>query len=65
MKDLIIIGASGFGREVAWLVERINKMAPTWNVIGFMDDNEDIQGTIINGHKVVGKSNDVINASGN
>lgn len=25
MKDLYIIGAGGFGREVAWLVERINK----------------------------------------
>ena len=24
IKDLYIIGAGGFGREVAWLVERIN-----------------------------------------
>ncbi len=61
MKDLIIFGASGFGREVAWLVERINAVEPTWNLIGFMDDNEDIQGTEINGYKVIGKSNDVKN----
>ena len=27
MKKLIIIGASGFGREVAWLVERINRVS--------------------------------------
>ena len=54
MKDLIIFGASGFGREVAWLVERINKVAPTWNILGFMDDNEAIHGTEINGYRVLG-----------
>ena len=43
MKDLIIIGASGFGREVAWAVERQNKVTPTWNLLGFMDDNDEIQ----------------------
>jgi len=61
MKDLIIFGASGFGREVAWAVERINKVSPTWNLLGFMDDNESIQGTEINGYKVLGKTADVIN----
>ncbi len=55
MKDLIIFGASGFGREVAWLVERINKVSPTWNLLGFLDDNDDIQGENINGYKVLGK----------
>lgn len=54
MKDLLIIGASGFGREVAWLVERINEVSPTWNLIGFIDDNEDIHGQMVNGYKVVG-----------
>lgn len=59
MKDLIIFGASGFGREVAWLVERINNVAPTWNLLGFMDDADDIQGTSVNGYKVLGKTADV------
>lgn len=59
MKDLIIIGASGFGREVAWAVNRINILNPTWNLIGFMDDDESLLGTKINGYKVVGKSFDV------
>ena len=60
MKDLIIIGASGFGREVAWLVERINKQMPTWNIVGFIDDNESIQGKTINGYKVLGKTTDAV-----
>lgn len=45
MKDLYIIGAGGFGREVAWLVERINNVEPTWNLKGFIDDNENLWGT--------------------
>lgn len=40
MKDLYIIGSGGFGREVAWCVERINDVTPTWNLRGFIDDNE-------------------------
>ena len=59
MKDLIIIGASGFGREVAWLVERINQQAPTWNLLGFMDDNELIQQENINEYEVIGRTDDV------
>lgn len=61
MKNLIIIGASGFGREVAWLVERINQKNPTWNLLGFIDDNDDIQGNIINGYKVLDKTESIAN----
>lgn len=59
-KDLIIVGASGFGREVAWLVERINRVRPTWNLLGFADDNDDKQGTVINGYRVLGKTDDLV-----
>lgn len=59
MNDLIIIGASGFGREVVWLVERINRFNPTWNLLGFMDDNSEIQNEEINGYRVLGTTNDI------
>lgn len=59
MKNLIIIGAGGFGREVAWLVERINAQKPTWNLLGFIDDKLDVQGKEINGYKVLGTTSDV------
>lgn len=39
MKDLIIVGASGLGREIADWIEDINEVEPTWNVLGFIDDN--------------------------
>lgn len=33
MKKIAIIGAGGFGREVAWLIERINEDKNEWNFI--------------------------------
>lgn len=45
MKDIAIFGAGGFGREIACLINRINKVDNTWNLIGFFDDDESIKGT--------------------
>ena len=39
MTDIIIVGAAGCGREVANWIEDINKIEPTWNILGFLDDN--------------------------
>lgn len=49
-KDIYIIGASGFGREVAWLLEELSE----WNIKGFIDDNESIQQKEINGIDIIG-----------
>jgi len=60
MKDLIIIGAGGLGREVSWLVEGINEANPEWNILGYVDDAEDVQGAIIGGqYPVLGKIEDL------
>ncbi len=45
MKDIAIFGAGGFGREVACLINLINKQSPVWNIIGFFDDNPKLKGT--------------------
>ena len=45
MKDIAIYGAGGFGREIACLIQRINMVQPTWNFVGFFDDNEEIWGS--------------------
>jgi sugar O-acyltransferase (sialic acid O-acetyltransferase NeuD family) len=39
MKDIIIVGAGGFGREAVDLISAINKVEPIWNIKGFIDDN--------------------------
>lgn len=54
MKDLVIIGAGGFGREVAWLVDDINEVNKEWNLLGFIDDNEENHGNELNGYKILG-----------
>ena len=53
-RDLYIIGAGGFGREVAWLVERINECAESWNLKGFIDDNKELHGTSCGGYRIFG-----------
>ena len=39
MTDIIVVGAAGCGREIVNWIEDINKDKPTWNIIGFLDDN--------------------------
>jgi sugar O-acyltransferase (sialic acid O-acetyltransferase NeuD family) len=41
MKELIIVGAGGFGREVKCLIETINRSAdkPQFSILGFVDDD--------------------------
>jgi len=39
MKDLAIYGSGGHAREVLCLVESINRRTPTWNFLGFLDDD--------------------------
>jgi sugar O-acyltransferase (sialic acid O-acetyltransferase NeuD family) len=54
MKKIIIYGAGGFAREVAHLIEQINKVEQKWELIGFIDDNLENQGKLLNGHPVLG-----------
>ena len=60
LKKLLIIGAGGFGREVAWLVERINRSNATWELLGFLDDNTNLYHHSINRYPVLGTVNDAI-----
>lgn len=54
MKDIIIVGAGGIGREVAWIIEEINELNKEWNILGFIDDNEEVWGKNFNDYKVLG-----------
>ena len=54
LKDIFIIGSGGVGREVAWIIEEINKKEPTFNIVGFIDDNKYIHGKYINDYRILG-----------
>lgn len=58
MKDIAIYGVGGFGREVACILQHINKVEPTWSLIGFFDDGVEIgtksrYGTVIGNMEVL------------
>lgn len=40
MKDIVILGASGFAKEMLWLLEKNNEIVPEWNVVGFVDETK-------------------------
>ena len=61
LKDIIIIGAGGVGRETALIIESINEHKEEWNLLGFVDDDENIQGKLINGYNVLGKLEYLLN----
>ncbi len=59
MNNIVIIGASGFGREVAWLIEN----SDNWNVIGFVDDNKDLENKSMNDYPVLGTIDFLLNVN--
>lgn len=58
MKNIAIIGAGGFGREVKTIIDSINKINATYNFIGFYDDGKE-KGSIVNGFPVLGGVKDI------
>lgn len=54
MNDIVIIGAGGLGREVANLILDINQDKKTWNLLGYIDETVEKQGSIINDTPVLG-----------
>jgi sugar O-acyltransferase (sialic acid O-acetyltransferase NeuD family) len=53
-RDIVIVGASGFAREIAWLIAEINEQEPTWNLIGHVDADARQIGTQIGDSVVIG-----------
>ncbi|HBQ86634.1 MAG TPA: transferase [Syntrophomonas sp.] len=54
MKDIVIIGAGNFGKEVAQLITEINEDKKSWNLLGYIDETRAKQNTVINNHVVLG-----------
>lgn len=49
MKKIIVVGAGGFGKEVAWMAKRCGR-----EVLGFLDGTPEKQNTKIMGYDVLG-----------
>lgn len=39
MEDIVIVGSSGFAKEIHWLIKRMNDKLPRWNFKGYVDSD--------------------------
>lgn len=60
MKNIVIVGAGGFGREVKIIIDDINKVNPEYKFLGFYDDNIE-KNLKVNGFPILGTINDLNN----
>lgn len=58
MKEIAIIGAGGFGKEVKMLIDNINSVSPQFKFIGYYDDGIEA-GTLVHGYPVLGGVKDI------
>ncbi len=54
MKNIVIIGAGDLGKELVWLIEDINKVKPTYLILGFLDDDLSKNTYSFCGYRVLG-----------
>lgn len=54
MQSIVLLGTGGFARETAAVIESINAVEPKWHLVGFLDDNENVQGSLVAGYPVLG-----------
>ena len=59
MRKIVIIGASGLGNEIKDLIDSINRVSHSWNIIGFYDDARKKNEIIIDNLKCLGCINDL------
>ncbi|MBQ9555331.1 MAG: acetyltransferase [Muribaculaceae bacterium] len=52
--NIAIYGAGGFGKEVACLINRINRNGGDWQLIGFFDDTKPVGSAVSRYGKVLG-----------
>ena len=53
-REIMIVGAGGFGREIVWTIERINAVNPTWELLGFADDAPELATGTLEGYSLLG-----------
>jgi len=56
VRDLLILGIGVHAAEMVEIVDRVNRVAPTWNLLGFLSADEKRIGERLNGLTVVGSA---------
>jgi sugar O-acyltransferase (sialic acid O-acetyltransferase NeuD family) len=58
-RELVIVGAGGFGRETAEAVRALNDDRAPWKLAGYLDDDPARHGRVIDGLPVLGSTQDL------
>ena len=53
-RELVVVGAGGFGRETVEAVRALNAAGARWRLAGYLDDEPARHGTVIDGVPVLG-----------
>jgi sugar O-acyltransferase (sialic acid O-acetyltransferase NeuD family) len=64
IRPLLIVGAGGFARETAEAVRAINAVHPTWDLLGFLDDDPAMVARSVDGIPVLGSTESAIDHPG-
>jgi sugar O-acyltransferase (sialic acid O-acetyltransferase NeuD family) len=54
MNDLVIYGAGAVAQQAVQIVEALNRLSPTWNLLGMLDDAVETHGTVQHGSLILG-----------
>lgn len=52
MNDIVIFGSGGLAREVAFLIEEINRASAQWNILGFVEHDPERVGQEVGKYRV-------------
>lgn len=55
LKDIILFPFNGNAKEACSVIEAINSIKPTWNILGFIDDDRDKHNEQFTQYKVLGR----------
>lgn len=53
-QPLLLVGAGGLARETLELVRAVNRLAPTWDLLGLLDDDPGRHGSEVLGARILG-----------
>jgi len=60
LKNILIIGARGHGKEIAQIIHDLNLKAPFFKILGFIDDDKGLKWVNVLEHKVLGTRKEII-----
>lgn len=54
IEDIVVYGTGGTSRDILEALEAINDDVPSWNLLGFLDDDQHLQGSEVMEYPVLG-----------